>query len=258
MLEITFLRFPNSRDSSGTGPKANVAIWFGSDGAGLFYLGLGLVYAGLYLWVASQSAWSPKSVRLGALCGLASAAVWLVVSVISNLLPLVVLLRPLGLLSVLGSPLIAGMLSAKAGGQARDGGLAGFWCGLVTAVLIAAITVGVDNVFATTLVHTSWANDPTCPKPAGPVLAGCEIGDDLGFVAVELTLLPVVWAGLGAIAGIVGIATPVPAVSRKAPDPAETSATSADLDRPSTVRAPIIFSGLMLLLFLAEMILKLV
>ena len=258
LLEVTFLRFPSSRDSSGTGPKANVAIWFGSDGAGLFYLGLGLVYAGLYLWVASQSARSANSRRAGAACALAAAAVWLVVSVITNLLPALVLLRPLALLVVLGAPLIAGMLSAKVGGLARDAALAGFWCGLVIAVLIAAIGVGVDNVFATTLVHTSWSNDPTCPQPAGPALAGCEIGDDLGLVAVELTFLPIVWAGLGAIAGAVGTAASVPAFPRKTPDRAEISTSSADPDRPSSVRAPIIFSGIMLVLFLAEMILKLV
>ena len=246
LLEVTFLRFPSSAGSSGTGPKANVAIWFGTDGAGLFYLGLGLVYAGLYLWVASQSAPSANSRRAGAVWAVAAAAVWLVVSVITNLLPALVLLRPLGLLVVFGAPLIAGMLSAKVGGLARDGALAGFWCGLVIAVLIAAIGVGVDNVFATTLMHTSWSSDPTCPQPAGPALAGCEIGDDLGLVAVELTLLPIVSAGLGAIAGAVGIAASAPAIPRKTPD------------RPSSVQAPIIFSGIMLVLFTTEMILKLV
>ncbi len=258
LLEVTFLRFPNSRDSSGTGPKANVAIWFGSDGAGWFYLGLGLVYAGLYLWVASQSARSAKSWRLGAVCGIASAAVFLVVSLITNLVPALVFLRPFGLLVVLGTPLLVGVLSARVGGRARDGALAGFWCGIVVAALIAAITVGMDNLFANTLVHTSWANDPTCPQPAGPALAGCEIGDDLGLVAIELTLLPMLWAGLGAIAGAVGIAGSASAVSRKSADRAEISLNNADLDRPSAVRAPIIFSGMMLVLFLAELILKLV
>jgi len=168
------------------------------------------------------------------------------------------LLRPLGLLVVLGAPLIAGMQSARVGGLARDGALAGFWCGLVVAVLIAAIGVGVDNVFATTLVHTSWSNDPTCPQAAGPALAGCEIGDDLGLVAVELTLLPIVWAGLGAIAGAVGIAASAPAFPRKTPDRAEIAASRAELDSPSSVQAPIIFSAIILVLFLAEMILKVV
>src|SRR5437773_89215 len=197
-------------------------------------------------WVASQSPPSANSRRAGAVCALAAAAVWLVVSVITNLLPALVFLRPLGLLVVLGAPPIAGLLSAKVGGLARDGALAGFWCGLVIAVLIAVIGVGVDNAFATTLVHTSWSNDSTCPQPAGPALAGCEIGHDLGLVAVELTLLPMVSAGLGAIAGAVGIAASAPAIPRKTPD------------RPSSVQAPIIFSGIMLVLFTTEMILKLV
>jgi hypothetical protein len=43
LVEYTFLRFPTSRLSTGTSPKANVPLWFGADGATILYLGLGYV-----------------------------------------------------------------------------------------------------------------------------------------------------------------------------------------------------------------------
>src|SRR5438552_17893586 len=51
LLGYTFRRHPSSVMSTGTGPKANVAIWFGSDVVPLFYLGLRLVIPALSLWV---------------------------------------------------------------------------------------------------------------------------------------------------------------------------------------------------------------
>lgn len=257
LVDVTFLRFPTSRVSSGTGPKANIPIWLGPDGAGLFYLGLGGVYAGLYLWVGSQSARSARCWRPGAFCGLALGSIWLVVSVVANWLPALGALRPLGLLAFLGLPVVAGMLGARATGLARDGALAGFWCGVVAAVFLAASIIGVDNAFAATLVHTSWAHDPTCPQPAGPALAGCEIGDDLGLVAVELTLLPVLVAGIGAIGGAIG-APAAMAMSPQTPPPKDIPAGGTCINGHSGWSGPLIFSCIMLVLFLAEIALNLV
>jgi hypothetical protein len=256
LIEITFLRFPSSRPSSGTGPIANPAIWFGPDGAGLFYLGLGLLYAALYIWVGgrgrqSKGAWPP-----GAVWGVVSGAVWLLVSAITNWLPVFSLLRPLSLLLVLGAPIVAGLRGVKLGDRLRDGALAGFWCGVVGAVLIAGIIVGLDNVFATTLMHTGWMHDPTCPYAAGPALAGCEIGDDLGLVAVELTFLPLIWAGLGAVGGAVRLADRGP--STKTREHAIVSAGGVVAGRDSALTGPIIFGCILLTLFVAEVILKLV
>jgi len=183
LIEITFVRFPSSRLSSGTGPKANVAIWLGADGAGLFYLGLGLVYAAMYLWVGAHSSRLESAWPVGAIWGFVSGAVWLVATAITDWLPVVGVIRPLSLLLVLGAPVFAGLVGAKAGYRFLDCTLAGFWCGVVSAVLIAGTIVGLDNAFATTLIHTSWMHDPTWPQ-AGPALAGCEIGDYLGLVAV--------------------------------------------------------------------------
>jgi len=258
LIEITFVRFPGSRLSSGTGPKANVAIWFGADGAGLFYLGLGLVYAALYLWVAAHSRPSGSAWPEGAMWGLVSGVIWLAATALTDWLPVLRAIRPLSLLLVLGAPVLAGFLGAKAGHRFLDCILAGFWCGVVSAVLIAGTIVGLDNAFATTLIHTSWMHDPTCPQAAGPALAGCEIGDDLGLVAVELTFIPLVWASLGAFGGAVGLAAADRAVELKTREYAEVSTNGAIVGRHSAVRAPIIFVCMLLSLFVVEMILKLV
>jgi hypothetical protein len=257
LIEITFLRFPSSRLSSGTGPKANVAIWFGADGAGLFYLGLGLVYAALYLGVAGRSGRSARALRVGVTYGLLSGAIWLVVTAITDWLPGIDVLRPVSLLFVLGAPVLAGVLGAKAGDGLRDGALAGFWCGVLGAVLIAVTIVGLDNAFAATLMHTRWLNDPTCPQSAGPALAGCEIGDDLGLVGIELALLPLLWAGLGETGGAIGLAAPNGPIARLRED-AAVSTGDAAADQPSVLRAPSVFGCLLLTLFVAEMIFKLV
>ncbi|TMC53154.1 MAG: hypothetical protein E6J20_08795 [Chloroflexi bacterium] len=258
LIEITFRRFPSSLVSSGTGPKANVAIWFGSDGAGLFYMGLGAVYAALYLWVSAQVRPSENAWRVGAMWGVVSGAVWMVVTAITDWIPDISVLRPLSLLVVLGSPVIAGVLAARAGESVRDRTLAGFWCGVVSAVLIAGSIVGLDNAFATTLEHSRWMHDPTCPQAAGSALAGCEIGDDLGFVDVELTLIPLVWAGLGAIGGAVSLAFADRAVSPRTRERADVSSGGVGASRKTAVRAPIIFGFMLLTLFVVEMILKLV
>lgn len=258
LLELTFLRFPTSRLSSGTGPKANVAIWFGPDGAGYVYLGLGLVYAALYIWVGAHSQQSHGPWRIGATWGLVAGAIWLAVCLIRDVLPVLGPLRPLSLSLILGSPVVAATLGAKAGEPMRDGILAGFWCGVVTTVLIAVTTVALDNAFATTLMHSSWMHDSRCPQPAGPALAGCAIGDDLGLVAIELTLLPLMWACLGAIGGAFGLAIAAGAASPQTLEHAEIATGGTIASHQSQLRAPIIFVGLLLTLFLAETILKLV
>src|SRR5215467_2841282 len=186
LVAYTFLRFPTSRLPTGTGPKANVPLWFGADGATVFYLGLAALYACLYLWVGSQTPRPAGAWRQGAALGLPAGVVILAASLLTNAVPGLGALRPLGTLALLLPPGLSGALAARATGRLGDGVLASFWCGLVVAVLLAVSLLVVDNTFAATLVHTSWAHDPTCPYPAGAALAGCEIGDDLGFVAIEL------------------------------------------------------------------------
>jgi hypothetical protein len=258
LIEITFLRFPSSRLSSGTGPKANVAIWFGGDGAGFFYLALGLAYAALYVWVGARASRLEGGWPVGAFWGLVSGGVLLVVGAITDWLPAFGGLRPLSLLLALGAPVVAGLLGARASHRLMDGVVAGFWCGVVSAVLLAGTIVGLDNAFATTLMHTSWMHDPTCPQAAGPALAGCEIGDDLGLVAVELTFVPLIWAILGAIGAAAGLAAADQVVTSKTGNQTAVSASGTVASRQSEARGPTIFVVVLLILFLAEMILKIV
>ena len=107
-------------------------------------------------------------------------------------------------------------------------------------------------------MHTSWMHDPTCPQAAGAALAGCEIGDDLGLVAVELTFVPLMWAILGAIGAAVGLAAADRVVSSKTRDHTEVSGTGTVASRHYEALGPTIFVGLLLIFFLVEMILKIV
>jgi hypothetical protein len=252
LVEYTFLRFPSSRLSTGTGPQANVPLWFGADGATIFYLGLGVLFGGLYLWVGSQANRSTSAWRLGALLGLVAGGVILAASLLTNALPGLSALRPLGTVALLLLPGLSGVLAARATGRLSDGVLASFWCGLVVAVLLAVSILVVDNAFAATLVHTSWAHDRTCPYPVGPALAGCEIGDDLGFVAIELAVLPLLLAGLGVVGGAIGLATST--TPTRAPSTTALPAAGG----LSAWRAPLIFAGAVLALFVAEIALQLV
>jgi hypothetical protein len=253
LVAYTFLRFPTSRLSTGTGPKANVPLWFGAEGATIFYLGLGALYAGLYLWVGAQAPRSARAWRLGAPLGLVAGGVILVASLLTSALPGLSGVQPVALpLLVLSA--LSGALAARATGRLGDGVLASFWCGVVAAVLLAVSMLVVDNAFAATLVQTSWAHDRTCPYPAGPVLAGCEIGDDLGFIAIELAVLPLLLAGLGMLGGAIGLATPP--LPTRAPSPTALPAEAAG--GLSAWRAPLIFAGALLVLFVAEIALHLV
>jgi hypothetical protein len=251
LVEYTFLRFPSSRLSTGTGPKANVPLWFGAEGAAIFYLGLGALYAGLYLWVASQASRSAGAWRLGAPLGLVAGGVILAVSLLTSALPPLSDVQPVAL-PLLVVPALSGALAARATGRLGDGVLASFWCGVVVAVLLAVSTLVVDNAFAATLVHTSWAHDRQCPYPAGSALAGCEIGDDLGFVAIELAVLPLLLAGLGVVGGAIGLATST------TPTRAPTTTALPAASGLSAWRAPLIFAGAVLALFVAEIALQLV
>jgi hypothetical protein len=258
LVECTVLRFPTTFVSTGPGTKVNVPLWFGANSATIFYLGFGVFYAVLYLWVGSQAR-SASAWRMGAPLWFVTSAIVLAASLLMFGLPLLfpqmsqiaqLEVGQIGELALLLPPVLSGVLAVRATGQLRDGVLAGFWSGLVVAVLLAVFILVVDNAFAATFLHTSsWAHDPTCPYPAGPMLAGCEISDNLGFVAVELAAFPLLAAGVGGLGSAIGIAT-APRAARATALPAEGGLYAW--------RAPLIFAGALLVLFVvAEIALKL-
>ena len=184
----------------------------------MFDTGMAIVLVALYLWVGARASESGSVWRPGALCGLGLAGTRLVVGFLTAGFPGLGVLRPLAQLAAAGLTTLAGVLGARPSGHAADGALAGFWCGLVAAVFVSVVTLAVDNVFAATLIHTTWAHDPTCPQPAGAALAGCEIGDDLGLIGIELTALPLLLPCIAAFGGALAAISPHPVEPRPASD----------------------------------------
>jgi hypothetical protein len=276
LAEYTFLRFPTILGSNGPGPKPTFVQWFGANSATIYSLGLVVFYALLYLGVAAQA---PRSARSGAGTWRMGAPLWLVTGGIVLAASFVMLGLPLlfpqmsplaqlgygemGELALLLPPVLCGALATRATGRLRDGVLAGFWSGLLVAVLLAVAILVLDDAFAATFLHTTaWAHDPTtCPYPAGgATLAGCEIGDNLGFVAIELAGFPLLAAGVGVIGSAIGRAIGR-ARSPRGPRAAATTALPADgvaEDGLAVWRAPLLFAGaLLVLVVVAKTFLKL-
>jgi hypothetical protein len=205
---------------------------------------MALAYAALYIWVATRAAPAHPAWRTGALCGAAGGGAWLLATVVSAAVPALGALRPGAVLLAGGSALASGVLGGQARGRIADAVVAGFWCGLVLAMSIAVSMLAADNWFATSLMQTIWAHDPTCPQAAGAALAGCEIGDDLGFVAIELAAVPLLMPVIAALGGLVG------AASGRGVHAATADATAW--------RAPAVFAGAMVVVLTAELTLKLV
>ena len=139
---------------------------------------------------------------------------------------------------------LAGFLGTRATGQVPLGILAGFWCGLVLALVVATGLATTDLLLADRLAQTTWAaqaagsNGP-CLGATGAPLAGYMISDDLGGAAFGLLLWPLVSllpAGIGGVLGRAG--APV----RNAP-PAEWRRALA---------GPALFSTLIAILTVAE------
>jgi hypothetical protein len=240
LLAHVFMRYPDSRLSTSTGPTSNIPTWFGADGAGIAYMLFGLLIACLYVYVSMQGTSGHGVWRLGVLLGAALGFAWLVVGVLDAFIsaPAAELLLDGAVLIV---PVAAGILGASQTGRFGSGPLAGFWCGVAAALLIALSMVAIDVVFASHFLQTSWPQDRHCNLHSGDALAACEISDDLGFAGTILIALPVIMAGLGAIGGAIGLAN--------------TRAGQVDAPREdNNSRAPLIFSLIMIVLFVCTIL----
>jgi hypothetical protein len=154
-----------------------------TTGALVFWLLLGALVCGLYIWVgiagtrrrSGARTW-PRYAALGLFVGL----VGLVCGLLADSTGQAGLLDALGYLAlVLGCPLL-GAVAARRTGLVGSGALAAFWCALVSALLFALSTLAFDILCAQALSHGAWAHDPTCAMYGGDALTGCEISDDLG------------------------------------------------------------------------------
>ncbi|MBO0703357.1 MAG: hypothetical protein J2P38_10520, partial [Candidatus Dormibacteraeota bacterium] len=146
------------------------------------------------------------------------------------------------LLWIIG-PIAAGVAAGLLTRQGHRGLLAGFWCGVVFALVVTIGLLGRDVAFAGTLDHTAWVGDHfadhLCDGARGSTLAGCEVGDDFGFAASLLLVGPL----LAGLIGLVGSA--LATVGRRSGGP-----LSWRWSRSTT--ALVAFSAVLLALFVVE------
>jgi hypothetical protein len=146
----------------------------------------------------------------------------------------------LGGLLLFGAPVVAGIAVGNVTGRATSAILGGFWCGLVVALVHATGGLATDLVLAARLAATIWVGNLDCPGMTGTALAACSIRDDLGGWGVGLLILPLLGASLGGLGGLLG--------RRIAP-----LNVRPDSEGGHAMVAPLVFSGLLLCLFAAEM-----
>jgi hypothetical protein len=236
---------------------ARLQQWLGPDMARWGYLALGLLVAGAYGMVAiggnvDGGQASSRSVLAGTAAGVISgivvvgvlAAVTLTARDPGGLAP-----SPLAdMLLMVVAPAAAGAVAGWLTGRGGQGILAGFWCGVVLALLASTSLLLRDVVFAGTLDHTAWVGDrfgdALCNGVRGTVLADCEVGDDFGFGAFLLLVGPL----LGALVG--GLGSLIASRGR------EPVGQAARRWSRSTI-VPVAFSGVMLALFVVELLTQL-
>jgi hypothetical protein len=208
-----FVGFPTVTQTGG----AHMQGWLGPDAARWGYLAVGLLVAGAYGMVAiggnlDGGQASSRSVLAGAAVGVVSglaavgvlAAVTLTARDPGGLAP-----GPVAdMLLMVVAPAAAGAAAGWLTGRGTAGIMAGFWCGVVLALLASTSLLLRDLAFAGTLVHTAWIGDhfadPLCNGVRGIVLADCEIGDDFGFAAFLLLVGPLMGCLAGGLGSLVG------------------------------------------------------
>jgi hypothetical protein len=144
--------------------------------------------------------------------------------------------------TLIGS-LVVGFLAGESEGQISTGTIAGFWFGTILALVGCLSILARDTLFAQHLACTVWLNDHfgdlTCKGAKGSTLIGCEVGDDVGFTANILLLLPLLGLLLGTGGGVLGhLFTHMKTVRAARWNAA--------------LVAPLICMGFLLLIFLAE------
>jgi len=248
-----FVAFPTVTHTG----DAHLQQWLGPDMARWGYLAIGLLVAGAYGMVAiggnlDGGQASSRSVLAGAAVGVVSGLV-----AVGVLAAVTLTARDPGglapgsiadMLLMVVAPAAAGAAAGWLTGRGSQGLLAGFWCGVVLALLASTSLLLRDVVFAGTLDHTAWVGDrfgdALCNGVQGTVLADCEVGDDFGFAAFILLVGPL----LGGLVGGLGSL-----VASRGREPVRQTARRWSR---STI-ALVAFSGVMLALFVVELLTQL-
>jgi hypothetical protein len=229
---------------------ANLQKWIGPDAVKIAGILLGLLFGLSYLIVAVvgtrghqlMHAW-----KLGAGLGGCAGVIVFLLYLITGLIPISPgeLLIPMLVLYgfIFAGSLIIGMFAGANEGRAIAGSVAGFWFGVILA-LVAVLGVLVrDALFAHHLASTVWLSDHsgdlTCQRAKGSILIGCEVGDDIGFAANTLLMLPL----LGMLLGTIGGSIRHFLLSRNVVPAARWNAS---------IVAPIVCMGLLLSIFIIE------
>jgi hypothetical protein len=112
----------------------------------------------------------------------------------------------LGVPTLLGMALtiVAGVVLTQRTGSIVVGAQVGLWSGMLNALGLLVTGLALNNALAGTLAHSEWLQDPTCALSRPLDLAACEVGDTLGGAASVVLLLPLLWIGLGLLAGLIG------------------------------------------------------
>jgi hypothetical protein len=232
---------------------AHLQQWLGPDMARWGYLALGLLVAGAYGMVAiggnldsglARSRSVLAGAAVGVIAGLVAVGVLATVTLTATSPEGLTPSATFDMFLMLAAPLVAGAAAGRLTGRGSHGILAGFWCGVVLALLASTSLLVRDLVFAGTLDHTAWVGDrfgdALCNGVQGAVLADCEVGDDFGFAAFLLLVAPL----LGGLVG--GLGSLVASLGRQ-----PVGQTTPRWSRSTIALAA--FSGVMLALFVVEL-----
>lgn len=246
---LGYLFFIRYSDLASSG-DANLPNWLGNTWGNVVYFLISIAFMGFYLWLTIQGTkpGSGQSWQIGALLGVPLGLLSLIVGIIANLFkptdPLGSVEQSVLLLLGLVACLVVGVRGTWRGGHLMTGIVAAFWCAFFQVLLVVLSTVLQDVLFADVLTRTVWSNDTitVCKYRHGLSYQSCEIGDNLGGAA---TLL-VAWPIIGAVVGAISSAITAPFIRN--------GKRSSTFTWRKEGRAPLIFTTVMIVVFLVEVI----
>jgi hypothetical protein len=215
---LAVLLFVSQRNLVTTG-GAHLQQWVAPETARWLYLLMIVALSAAFMVAALLSTRGTDSdarpwwlgVQVGAVGGILLGIATIVTGAVATTVgPLTAPVLAAYLGALLGPPLVGGWAGRRTG-RTGGGAIAGFWFGVLLALISGFAVVLRDSVFADRLVTGAWLldhfGDSTCNGQTGDTLAACEIGDSFGAMASGWLLFPLLAAGLGALGGLVGRAT---------------------------------------------------